>query len=264
MQEEMKKIRIGLCGARGRMCQALARIVRCGRDFEIAFGVDRRTDTANEFFPVFSSFDNVPQADVLIDFSSPSLTSLALDYATTAHVPIVVATTGQPADNVQKIHDASRRIPVFFDSNTSFGNCLLLKLAKVAAEFLDEGFDVEIVEAHHRIKSDAPSGTALHLAQVVQEAKRNTYGKEYTLSQGHSSRRLERQIGIHSLRGGTVVGRHEIHFLGDDERLEIAHEVENKSVFAHGALKAAKLLLTSPAGLYDMNDFSKRSLVTRE
>ncbi|MBQ9276158.1 MAG: 4-hydroxy-tetrahydrodipicolinate reductase [Clostridia bacterium] len=252
----MTKIRIGLCGARGRMCEAVARIARCSQDFEIAFGVDRRKDLSHPYFPIFDGFGNLPSADAIIDFSSPTLTSLALDYASETGIPIVVATTGQPAENVEKIRNVSKSVPVFFDSNTSYGNCLLMKLAKVAAEFLDESFDIEIVETHHRIKSDAPSGTALHLSKVVQEAKREAYNKEYTISQGHASRRQERQIGVHSLRGGTVVGKHEILFLGNDERIVISHEVENKSVFAHGALRAAKLLLTAPAGLYDMNDFS--------
>ena len=256
MQEETTKIRIGLCGAKGRMCEAVARITRFSQDFEIAFGVDRHTDPAHPYFPIFDSFDNLPSADVIIDFSSPTLTSLALDYAGENNIPIVVATTGQPAQNIRKIHDTALRIPVFFDSNTSYGNCLLLKLAQVAAEFLDESFDIEIVETHHRIKSDAPSGTALCIANALKTAKREGFGEEYTLSYGHDKRREERQIGVHSLRGGTVVGKHEILFLGDDERIAISHEVENKNVFAHGALRVAKLLLTVPAGLYDMNDFS--------
>lgn len=254
MGENLGIIRVGLSGANGRMCSQIARITRCDPSFEIAFGVDVSSGENDARYPVFPSFENAPLCDVVIDFSAPALTMQALGYSLKNHVPIVVATTGQPAENVAKICEASKVLPVFFDSNTSLGNCLMTKLASVASAFLDDSFDVEIVETHHRIKADAPSGTALSLARAVQTAKRQYHGKEYTLCQGHAERREERQIGIHSLRGGTVVGRHEILFLGNDERLTITHEVENKSVFANGALKAAAFLLTRQCGLYKTED----------
>lgn len=254
MSKNTSKIRLGLSGANGRMCTEIAHIARCNQSFEIAFGVDQTASENALRYPVFSCFQDIPNCDVIIDFSSPALTSKALEYAIERRVPIVVATTGQTAENLDKIKEASGAVPVFFDSNTSLGNCLLLKLASIASTFLDDDFDVEIVETHHRIKADAPSGTALNLARAVQTAKRQSQGQEYTICQGHAERRKPRQIGIHSLRGGTVVGKHEIQFLGDDERLTITHEVENKSVFAHGALKAAAFILHKPNGMYKTED----------
>ncbi len=258
MQNDMTKIRLCLSGAKGRMCEAIARNVRCGDKFEIAFGVDRTEELTHPFFPIYPCFSNVPFCDVVVDFSSPALTACALEYATQMRVPILVATTGQTPQNLELINCASELIPVFFDSNTSIGNCLLLKLARVAASFLDESFDIEIVETHHRIKADAPSGTALCIAKTLQEAKYEAYGEEYTLNLGHDKRREKKQIGVHSLRGGTVVGKHEVLFLGDDERLAIAHEAESKNVFVRGALKAAEFLVTQRPGLYTMNDLQYR------
>ena len=258
MQDKTTKVLIGLSGAKGRMCAAVARATNCSPRFSIAFGVDRQSDTNNESFPIYSDFQSLPKCDVIIDFSSPSLTTLALSYAVQTRTPIVVATTGQTSDNLQFIETASKSIPVFFDSNTSLGNCLLLKLVRTAAAFLDDSFDIEIVETHHRIKKDSPSGTALSLANAVITAKEETFGKEYTTCFGHLQKREGRQIGLHSIRGGTVVGKHEVLFLGDDERLTLTHEVENKSVFVHGALKAAEFLLDKHSGLYNMNDLQTK------
>ncbi|MBO4380922.1 MAG: 4-hydroxy-tetrahydrodipicolinate reductase [Clostridia bacterium] len=254
MDELKNKIRVGLSGASGRMCTAIARLARCNQAFEIAFGVDKSESSNCSVYPIYTSFDEAQDCDVVIDFSAPPLTLQALDYAIQRHIPIVVATTGQSEENIAKIQSAGQAVPVFFDSNTSLGNCLLKKLASIAASMLDDSFDVEIVETHHRIKADAPSGTALNLAKAVQTAKQQRFGEEYTICQGHLDKRSNRQIGIHSLRGGTVVGRHEIHFLGNNERLTIVHEVENKSVFAFGALKAAAFLLTKPAGVFCTDD----------
>ena len=257
MTTNTTKIRMGLNGANGRMCRAIAHTVKCNPCFQIAFGVDSKTALENNDYPVFKSFQDVPTCDVIVDFSTPSATAYALDYAIAHKVPILVATTGHNEAQRQRIAEAGKSIPVFFASNVSFGTFLLLKLASVAAAFLDDTYDIEIVETHHRIKSDAPSGTALAIASSICAAKEQSCKATYSSTCGHTYRREEHQIGIHSVRGGTVVGKHEVLFLGDDERISITHEAENKSVFVHGALKAAAFLLTQPAGVYSMDDLLK-------
>ncbi len=257
MTTNTTKIRIGLNGANGRMCRAIAHTVKCDNRFQIAFGVDNKSEPTDCAYPIFKSFQDVPLCDVIVDFSTPSATAYALDYAVAHQVPILVATTGHDEAQKQHIAEAGKSIPVFFASNVSFGTFLLLKLASVAAAFLDDTYDIEIVETHHRIKSDAPSGTALAIASSICAAKEQSCGANYTTVCGHALRREEHQIGIHSVRGGTVVGKHEVLFLGDDERITIAHEAENKSVFVHGALKAAAFLLTKPNGVYGMDDLLK-------
>ena len=250
----MTKINIGLSGANGRMCTALAHLAKCDERFEIAFGVDAFLQDKQQPYPVYKAFSDALKCDVVIDFSSPDATMQALDFALATATPIVVATTGHTACQRQQIQNAGNRIPIFYANNTSLGNYLMLKLAHVAASFLDDSFDVEIVETHHRIKADAPSGTAVQIATAIQQAKAQAFGCQYTVSLGHAGRRKTREIGIHSLRGGTVVGKHEVLFLGDDERLTITHEAENKSVFVHGALKAAAFILNKPCGVYGMED----------
>ncbi|MBR4800494.1 MAG: 4-hydroxy-tetrahydrodipicolinate reductase [Clostridia bacterium] len=251
MEDFQDRIRLALNGANGRMCRAIAHAVKCDSRFETAFGVDKIVLKDEQCFPVFSSFDGVPPCDVVVDFSTPKATMSALEFALMKSLPILVATTGHDEPQREKIENASKHIPVFYASNTSVGTYLVIQLAEIAAAFLS--YDVEIVETHHRIKADAPSGTALEIASAIRDARRKSSG-EYVLALGHDSRREERQIGIHSVRGGTVVGKHEILFLGDDERIVISHEAENKSVFVHGALKAAAFLVDKPHGLYGMKD----------
>lgn len=250
----MTKIRIGLNGANGRMCSSIAHVVKCGNAFEIAFGVDKTLPDKPLSYPVYQEFSRALKCDVVIDFSEPFATMQALDFALLTSTPIVVATTGHNQEQRQRILQAGEKIPIFFANNTSIGNYLMLKLASCAASFLDDGFDVEIVETHHRIKADAPSGTAIQIADAIRQAKKDAFCADYSVSFGHATRRKARDIGIHSVRGGSVVGKHEVLFLGDCERLTITHEAENKSVFVHGALKAAAFILHRSCGVYGMDD----------
>ena len=254
MTTNKPKIRIALNGTNGRMCQAIAHAVKCDERFQIAFGVDKTPPHINCDFEVYTSFKDVPPCDIVIDFSTPSATRSALEYALSKHLPILVATTGHTSKERQFIMDAGEHIPVFFANNTSLGTYLMLRLVSLASSFLDDSYDIEIVETHHRIKADVPSGTALSIASAISSAKEQNGGNAYTPVLGHKDKRESRQIGIHSVRGGTVVGKHEVLFLGNDERLTITHEAENKRVFVHGALKAADFLIDKPNGVYGMND----------
>lgn len=254
--KQNSRVLIGLNGAYGRMCQALSKAANDCDKYEIAFGVDNKArDDLRQNYPVFCNFENVPKCDVIVDFSTHTATKSALDFALENALPIVVATTGHTAEERRAIIAAGKRIPVFFAGNTSFGVYVTTLLAKTAAELLD--FDVEIVETHHRIKTDAPSGTALALANAIADVKREKLGRDFDIVYGRAGRREQGEIGVHSLRGGTVVGKHEIVFLGDDERLTITHEAENKNVYVHGVFRAIDFLLTQPPAVYGMNDLIK-------
>lgn len=252
MDSNPSKIRIGLNGADGRMCRAIKDEISRNSRYTISFGIDK-TPSQNPDFPIFNEFNDTLSCDVLIDFSFHSATMPALDFAVKNRIPILVATTGHTEEEKARILKAGESIPVFFASNTSLGVYLTILLAKTAAEFLDESFDVEIVEAHHRGKADAPSGTALAIAGAIRDVKARQ-GKSYEIITSRSKERVRDEITLHSLRGGTVVGKHEINFLGDDERLTIIHEAESKSIYVHGALRAVEFLIHAPKGVYGMQD----------
>ena len=209
---------------------------------------------------VYPDFASLPEAgDALIDFSSPAALDALLSWAVSAHVPCVLATTGYTEEQLAAIDEAAKRIPIFRSANMSVGIALLRKLAAQAAAALDGSFDIEIVETHHRRKKDAPSGTALMLYDALKAARPQSgpvFGRE-----GRSCARQAGEIGIHAVRGGTVVGEHEILFLGDEERITIAHSAESRAVFASGALQAAAFLQGKAPGLYTMDDLlAERSL----
>ena len=252
MDSYPSKIRIGLNGANGRMCRAIKDEISQNSKYIIAFGIDK-TPSQNPDFPIFKEFNDSLTCDVLIDFSYHTATMPALDFAVEKRIPILVATTGHTEEEKARILKAGEDIPVFFESNTSLGVYLTILLAKTAAEFLDESFDVEIVETHHRGKADSPSGTALAIADAIRNVKASK-GKRCTLVTSRSKERVAGEITLHSLRGGTVVGKHEIHFLGDDERLTVIHEAENKSIYVHGALRAVDFLTHAKKGVYGMQD----------
>jgi 4-hydroxy-tetrahydrodipicolinate reductase len=197
--------------------------------------------------------------DVIIDFSHPSALPELLTYCKTKSVPIVVATTGFNADEVAQIKNAASQIPVFFTGNMSLGINLLQDLARRAVRVLGKQFDVEIIEKHHNLKKDAPSGTALMLADSVNsafgefgESKHYVYDRHNVLTPRKSG-----EIGIHAVRGGTIVGEHEIVFAGHDEVISLSHSALSKEVFAVGAINAAIFLKSQPKGLYDMSDLLK-------
>lgn len=243
-------INILLSGACGKMGNAVARCCKEETDVKIIAGVDKAEVLCD--FPVYKSFDDVKTIpDVIIDFSHISVLESLLDFAIKNNVAVVLATTGYSAEQITKINDASKKISVFFTANMSLGVNLLCSLAKSAAKILGGNFDVEIIEKHHNQKIDAPSGTALMLANAVNSVFDDKYTYEYDR---HSKRqkRKKTEIGIHAVRGGTIVGEHDVIFAGHDEVITLSHSAQSKEVFAAGAVKAAKFIVGKPDGLYDM------------
>lgn len=245
-------MRILLCGANGKMGKV---VYECTANFEnvtVAAGVDPYGE--NDAFPLFRSFDEIDvQADVIIDFSHPAMLPSMLKYAVEKKIPAVVATTGIDEKGLQLIKDASEKIPVFFTANMSLGINLISELAKKAAAVLSPDFDIEIVEMHHNQKIDAPSGTALLLADEISSALQEEPVYEFDR---HSKRmkRTKNEIGISSVRGGTIVGEHEIIFAGTDEVIKISHSAYSKKLFANGAINAAKYIVGAKSGMYSMKD----------
>lgn len=245
-------VSILLSGASGKMGQVITRSVSERSDCRIVAGIDIHPLDCG--YPIFSSPDqcDVP-CDVIIDFSHPSVTLPLLDHAVKKHIPAVIATTGLSPEQIEEIHQAAKEIPIFFSANMSLGVSLLTELAKKAARVLGNDFDIEIVEKHHNRKVDAPSGTALMLADAISEELEQT--PQYTYDR-HSRRaaRSKNEIGIHSVRGGTIVGEHEIIFAGHDEILSLSHTAMSKEIFATGAINAALFLANCKPGLYNMGD----------
>lgn len=241
-----------LNGCNGKMGQVITRIVSEQENCQIVAGVDVNTAVQNSY-PVFENINdcNVP-ADVIIDFSHPSSLENLLAYSASRGVPAVVATTGLTKQQVDSIRATSEKVALFFSANMSLGVNLITALAKKAAKFLEGSFDIEIVERHHNQKIDAPSGTALAIANAISDSLTN---KPEFVYDRHSVRkkRSKTEIGLHSVRGGTIVGDHEIIFAGNDEVIEIKHSAASKEVFAVGAVRAAMYLCGKQPGLYDMN-----------
>ena len=241
-----------LCGACGRMGRFIAETAGQDGEIQIVAGVDRVNTGAS--FPVFSSFSEVnTEADVIIDFSNVSVLDDLLHYALAHRVPTVIATTGYNAEQTEKIHAAAKQIPVFFTFNMSIGVNLIAALSKHAAAILGDDFDIEIIEKHHNQKLDAPSGTAIMLANGINSVFGDTKQYEYD-RHSRRAKRPKNEIGIHSVRGGTIVGEHDVIFAGHDEVITISHAAGSREVFAVGAVRAAKFLVGKPAGLYDMNN----------
>lgn len=244
-------MKIILCGACGRMGKNVTEAA-AERGTTIVAGVD--IVDAPLPYPLYRSLAEVnEQADVVVDFSSAAGLEEHLAYCLANKLPIVLAATGFSQDDLAKIDDAAKVIPVFKTGNFSLGINLLQMLVKKAAQVLGDDFDAEIIERHHHTKKDAPSGTALMLASSVNEGlgggKENVYGRH-----GMVGERKKSEIGIHAIRGGTIVGEHEVMFAGEDEIVTLSHSARSRKVFAVGALRAAQWLIGQPAGLYDMND----------
>jgi 4-hydroxy-tetrahydrodipicolinate reductase len=247
----MDQIKILISGANGKMGHAVAAAVDSREDCKVSAGVDLYTNAYGDF-PIYESFSAVPEKpDVLIDFSNPAILDDLLDYCLVNGVPCVLATTGYNEAQIARIRQASESIPVFFSFNMSLGINLLVQLAKKAASILGGQFDIEIVEKHHNQKLDAPSGTALMLADAINDSLGSQYHYVYDR---HSKRqkREKTEIGMHAIRGGTIVGEHDIIFAGHDEVITLSHSAASKEVFAVGAVNAAVFLAEQSAGLYDM------------
>jgi 4-hydroxy-tetrahydrodipicolinate reductase len=243
-----------LRGCNGKMGQVITELVEADENAVIVAGIDI-SQSRNNKYPVYQSFSqcNV-KADVIIDFSSPVKLEEMLDYAISNNIGIVLCTTGFSKEQLTTIEEATRDIPILRSANMSMGVNLISKLVQEAAIILaDAGFDIEIVERHHNKKVDAPSGTALALADAMNEVLQNEYQYKYDRSQERVMR-SKKEIGISAVRGGTIVGEHEVIFAGTDEVIEIKHTAYSKAVFAKGAVQAAKYLPGKPAGMYRMSD----------
>ncbi len=247
----MNILLVGACGRMGRMVSEAASehgdAVVCGVDLA----------PAPMPFPVVKDFSSpIADADVMIDFSSAEGLEERLAYAAAHGLPAVLAATGYSDADLETVKAYAERIPLFRTGNLSLGVNLLQLLVRRAASVLGENFDVEIVERHHNMKKDAPSGTALMLAESVRAGERE--GRELVFGRhGNTGARDPREIGIHAVRGGTIVGEHEVMFAGEDEIVTLSHSARSRKVFAAGALRAAAWLIGKPAGQYDMDDLVK-------
>lgn len=239
----------GACGAMGKNVYLSA---LQDEDVNVIAGVDKFPQKLA--FPIYEKFEDVTEKpDVIIDFSNVSALEDLLCYAEKNKIPVVLATTGYSEKQLKEINSASENIPVFKSANFSVGVNVLCALVKKTAELLGENYDIEIIEKHHHNKLDAPSGTALMLADSANEVLNGKMRYEYDR---HSKRakREKSEIGIHSVRGGSIVGVHDVLFAGENEVITLSHNAESRAVFAGGALRAAKFIKDKPSGLYDMND----------
>jgi len=245
-------LNIILTGSSGAMGKCLVEMIEESSDMQISAGVDRSINDQYSF-PQFTSFTDEVKGDVIIDFSHFSVVPALLDFSEKSGIPAVICTTGLTEDIITRIDDVSKKTALFRSGNMSLGINLLIDLVKKAASVLQGSFDMEIIEKHHNKKVDAPSGTAKMIANAMKEAvesdPRFVYGRS-----GNEAKREQNEIGIHAVRGGTIVGEHDVIFAGIDEVIEIKHTAASKKVFAQGALEAARFMAGRTPGLYDMND----------
>ncbi len=247
-------IRIMIHGCNGRMGQMVSKMAADDADVEVVAGVDISGQMENPY-PVFAEIGKCDAAaDVVIDFASAAAADGLLAYCVQKKIPCVLCTTGLSEEQIRRVEEASKQVAVLKSANMSLGINLLLKLLKEAAGVLaDAGFDMEIVEKHHNRKLDAPSGTALALADSMNDALDHAYTYVYDRS-GRRESRPAKEIGISAVRGGTIVGDHDVIFAGTDEVITFSHRAYSREVFAKGAVQAAKYLAGKPAGLYTMHD----------
>lgn len=246
--------RVIMHGCNGKMGQVITGIVAQDEQSQIVAGIDVNTEIQNSY-PVFSSIEDCNvEADVIIDFSTAKAVDGLLDYAVKTKIPVVLCTTGLSEEQLAKVEEAAKQVAVLKSANMSLGiNTIMKLLQQAAAVFAPAGYDIEIVERHHNQKLDAPSGTAIALADSINEAMGNQYEYVYDRSD-RRQKRDAKELGISAVRGGTIVGEHEIIFAGTDEVIEIKHTAYSKAIFAKGAVEAGKFLAGKPAGLYNMSD----------
>ena len=248
--------RIIISGCNGKMGREVSNCVAQRKNCLVVGGIDLNAELPNHY-PVFTKPEEINvEADVIIDFSNPALLPSLLQYAEKTGIPLVLCTTGYHQAQVELITKVSKNVPIFYSGNMSLGVNLLIELSKKAAQVLGSNFDIEIIEKHHNQKIDAPSGTALMIADGISSVRSET---THYIYDRHSQRkkREETEIGIHSVRGGTIVGEHEVIFAGPHEVITLSHSAESKEIFALGAVNAASFLAKQPAGLYSMSDLLK-------
>ena len=241
-------VNIIMHGCNGKMGQVISKIVKEDANAQMVAGIDKYMGIANEY-PVFESINKCDvDGDVIIDFSNASAVDELLDFCVEKQVPVVLCTTGLSEEQLEKVKEASKKVAILKSANMSLGVNMLLKLLQDAAKVLaPAGFDIELVEKHHNQKVDAPSGTALALADSINEALDNAYTYNYDRSQVRQKRE-KNEIGIVAVRGGTIVGEHEVVFAGEDEVIEFKHTAYSKAIFGKGAVEAAKFLKGKEAG----------------
>jgi len=243
-------LKIILSGASGKMGQAIASVADPQTE-QIICGIDRLTSQLP--FPVFKSFDEFDtDAAAVIDFSHPSMLPALLDFCVAKKIPLVTGTTGLSADDEKQLDAAAKKIPVLYATNMSFGVFVFNKIVKEAARILSASFDIEITEAHHKHKADAPSGTAMTLLKNIQSVVpdlKPVFGRH-----PNSEKRQKNEIGLNAIRGGSIAGRHNVLFAGEGETIELIHNAESKEIFARGALLCAHFVAGKNAGMYGMED----------
>lgn len=247
-------VKIIMHGCNGAMGQVISSLAEKDEELEIAAGIDLNPEQKNGY-PVFSSLEECTvQADVIVDFASAKAVDHLLDYCGQTGMPVVLCTTGLSQEQIQKVSETAEKTAVLRSANMSLGVNLLLKMVKEAAKVLAAAdFDIEILEKHHNQKVDAPSGTAIALADALNSALEEDYEYVYDRS-GQRKKRDSHEIGISAVRGGTIVGEHEVIFAGEDEVIEFKHTAYSKALFAKGAVAAAKFLAGKGPGRYDMSD----------
>lgn len=247
-------VKIIMHGCNGKMGQVITGIVAADKDAEIVAGIDI-VDNRQNPYPVFTNIDDCNvEADVIIDFASAKAINKLLDYVETRKIPVVLCTTGLSEEQLARVEEVSKKVAVLKSANMSLGINTLFKVLKSVSPLLAEaGFDIEIVEKHHHFKVDAPSGTALALGDAINESLPEKYEYKFDRSQDRIPR-PKNEIGFSSVRGGTIVGEHDVIFAGEDEVITFSHTAYSKSVFAKGAVEAAKFLKGQPAGHYTMKE----------
>jgi len=245
-------LNIILTGSGGAMGKCLIELISEAPDLTISAGIDRSIHAQYDF-PQYTEFSDAVKGDVIIDFSHYTVVPDILDFSERTGIPAVICTTGLTEDTIKRIDSVSKKTALFRSGNMSLGINLLIDLVKKAAAVLQDSFDMEIIEKHHNKKVDAPSGTAKMIANAMKESidedTQFIYGRS-----GNAAKRENNEIGIHAVRGGTIVGQHDVIFAGIDEVVEIKHTAASKKVFAQGALQAARFMAGREPGLYDMND----------
>ncbi len=245
-----------LCGCGGRMGRSVTQMVQDSNEYRIVAGVDVNASELGTVcsFPVYQSIEDFPgKADVVIDFSHHSALPSLAGYATKNDIPLVIATTGHTDEEMQLMRQTSESVGIFFSRNMSIGINLLIEISRKAASTLGIDFDIEIVEKHHNKKLDAPSGTAMMIAEEL--ACEREVESEFVYDRHNVRRQRDtREIGIHSVRGGTIVGEHDVIFAGNNEIITLSHTATSREIFASGALRAAKFMVGKSAGMYSMTD----------
>ncbi|NCB94157.1 MAG: 4-hydroxy-tetrahydrodipicolinate reductase [Clostridia bacterium] len=247
-------VKVIMHGCNGHMGQVISGLIKDDPEIEIVAGIDM-VDIRDNGYPVFTDIWKCQvEADAIIDFCSAKAADTLLEYCVERKIPVVLCTTGLSEEQLEKVSEASKKVAILKSANMSLGINLLLKMVREAAQTLAAaGFDMEIVEKHHRLKVDAPSGTALALADSINEGLDNAYHYTYDRSQVRQKRE-DHEIGISAVRGGTIVGEHEVIFAGSDEVITFEHTAYSKAVFGKGAVQAAKFLAGKGPGWYQMSD----------